>query len=86
MEETHALRNAEQEILYARDHARGRGEPTVIQLRKQLIEMQQGQASATSEKVRQQAEELRNARIVTQELTGQEASVCLDLRRANATN
>ena len=41
MEEAQAFRNAEQEILYARDHARGRNEPTVIQLRKQLIETQQ---------------------------------------------
>ena len=41
VEDAQASRDAEEEILYARDHARGRSEPTVIRLRKQLLEMSQ---------------------------------------------
>ena len=53
-------------------------------MRKQLIEMEQELTQATHEKTRQQAEELRAARLVMQDMTRQEASVCLDLRRANS--
>ena len=71
-------------MLYATRNAQGRSGPTVIELRTQLIELEQELIKATSERVRQQAEELRAARIVMQGLTRQEASVCLDLRRANS--
>ena len=52
-------------------------------LRKQLIDMEQELTEATNEQTRQQAEDLHAARVVMQDLTRQEASVCLDLRRAS---
>ena len=53
-------------------------------MRKQLIELKQELTEATHDTTRQQAEELRTARFVRQDLTRQEASVCLDLRRASS--
>ena len=79
-EEAIASRHAEPELLQASRDAQGRSGPTVIKLRKQLIDVEQ----EAHEETLQQAEELRTARLLMQDLTRQEASVCLDLRRANS--
>ena len=81
MEEAQASSDTAEEILYARACARGRSEPTVIRLR--LLELSQELTEATHEPARQQGEELRSARVATQDLTRHEASLCLDMRGAS---
>ena len=59
------------------------GAPTIVKLRKELLEAQQPLTETTNEKVKRQADELRGARLATQDLTRQDASACLNVRRAH---
>ena len=63
--------------------ARDARAPAITKLRKQLLEVQQELTEAINDKVRKQSEGLRGTRLTMQDLTRQEASVCLNLRRAN---
>ena len=63
--------------------ARDPSAPTIVKLRKELLEAQQQLTEATNEKVRKQADELRGTRLAMQDMTRKEASVCLNLRGAN---
>ena len=67
----------------ARDPGAQYRETTIVKLRKELVEAQQQLTEEANEKVRKQADELRGARLAMQDMTRKEASVCLNLRRAN---
>ena len=54
-----------------------------MKLRKELVEAQQLLTEEATDKLRQQADELRGTRLATQDTTRKEASLCLNLRRAN---
>ena len=58
-------------------------EATIVKLRTELVEAQQKLTEETSEKVRKQEVELRDARLAMLAMTRKDAAVCLDLRRAN---
>ena len=88
IEEARASREAEHALVaeFVQEdrgmRARDPSVPTIVKLRKQLLEAQQELTEATNEEVKKQADALRGARLAMQDLTRQDASVCLRLRRA----